>query len=323
MIDEFPLGAADKRLHKIYALAEYCASFGTEGCPETQLIINGQKRGNQTKKVLEYITLLVNWGIITRHADRYRVLEWNYDQWAEAKGFKERTYNFKCQNPGCEAYYGSKLDKCPSCQTPNPLISNEPRGYTHTQPRSGIIPIKETIEQTTELYTHTHEENDEKGHLPRSERVKEGRRAEKRVVELLSEFGAAVLGPGRGGLPDVYFNRESRCYAVEVKSVDHQTRSKGKSVAGYKVGSVPLSVSQWRALCGYADGNGKIPLMVVEVKIKGSNKGSNYHFIPREVVDDRVSRSKGKHLRFSVHDLAGMSIQSIREGLPVIGGFRL
>lgn len=290
-------------------MAEFCASF-SNGCTETQLIKYGLGLGNTTDKIMEYISVLGTYqlGLITRIADRYFVDELNFIEWAEINGFRERKYIIQCKNPGCEASYGSKEPKCPECSTQNPFILVEAKGYTHIE----VTSIAENDEaETTDLDTHIH--------AKRQARVKEGKDAEKKASVFLSQFGESRVGAGRGGEPDIFFSSLMGDYAVEVKSVNHQIRGK----SGNKAGSVPLSVGQWSKLLLYSELNDLVPLLLVEVKISGSNRGSTYHFIPHEAVDNRLDGFSGKDLRISVHDLAAMSIQTIREGLPVLGGFRL
>ena len=148
-MNELPSDGATTRLHKLNHLIEYCASF-TQGCNETQLINEGLRLGNTSKKILEYITILKNLGLITRIAQLYFVDELNYREWAEAKGFRERVYLLKCQETGCESSYGSRLPHCPNCHTQNPLFLNEPTRYTHIAINSIPKQEKETNnEQTT------------------------------------------------------------------------------------------------------------------------------------------------------------------------------
>ncbi len=308
-MSNLPKDGATLRLHRLNHLVEFCASFSTKGCTTIQLMKEGQLEGNTSNRVLEYITLLVNWGLIKRIADRYYVDELNYIEWAEAKGFREQVYIYKCQNPECQGSYSSKSLTCPTCHAPNPLFSNEPRGYTHTQINS--IP-QNTDEKATNLNTHTH--------TKRQNRPKIGKDAEKRVVKFLSAFGEARLGVGQNGRPDVLFTSGRAGYGVEVRSVEHQVRA---GVDRFKAGCVAFSVGAWLGLCGFCEVNDLVPLLVVEVRIRGSNKGPMYHFVPREVVDGRIAGFRGKNLRVSVLDLPGMSIQSIREGLPMVGEFRL
>jgi len=314
-MSNLPKDGASVRLHKLYHLVEYCARYGMTGCTTSQLMKEGQQLGNRTDRVLEYITLLVTWGLITRNAERYYVNELNYREWAEAQGFIERVYLFKCQNTFCTASYPSKLMTCPECGTQNPLKTNEPMGgHTYTLPNSQKTPENDKpIEKATDLDTYTHEDT------PRQIRAQKGKDNEKRAVKFLSQFGEAGLGGGQNGRPDVLFTSGRAGYAVEVKSVEHQVRVKG----GFKSGSVPLTVNQWRGLCGFADGEGLVPLLLVMVHVRGSDKGPLYHFVSREAVDSRVTGFSGKNLRVSVLDLAAMSVQTIREGVPVIGGFRL
>ena len=55
-------------------------------------------------------------------------------------------------------------------------------------------------------------------------------------------------------------------------------------------------------------------MLVVEVKIRGSNRGHLYHAIRRDVVDARVRVAKGRNIRISVHDLAAMG-ETYRPGV--------
>ena len=302
-----PYDGATTRLHKLNHLVEYCSTFGTKGCTEAQLIKEGLTLGNTNAKILEYISVIHSiLGLLTRRASRFYVEERNYREWAEAKGFRDRTYNIECKE--CEAQYNSILAECPTCHTSTKDNLNEVRRYTH-------IPLDENLELDSELTTdqdthiHTHEST------PRPERVKKGREAEKKAITFLSKFGEASLGKGRDGEPDVFFTSKRAGYAVEVKSINHRTGSKPSCVS--------LSVGQWTRLVTFSGLNDLVPLLLVAVRVRGSNKGSLYHFMPRLVVNDLLSRFEGKHLRVSVHDLPAMSVQTIREGLPVLGGFRL
>jgi len=302
-----PYDGATTRLHKLNHLVEYCSTFGTRGCTEAQLLKEGLTLGNTNAKILEYISVIHSiLGLLTRRANRYYVEERNYREWAEAKGFRDRTYLIDCKE--CAAQYNSILAECPTCHASTRDNLNEAQGYTH-------IPLDPELEQdpdeTTEPDTHIYTQEP----TPRPERVKEGREAEKQAVTFLSKFGKAVLGKGRDGEPDVFFTSKRAGYAVEVKSVDHRM--------GNKAGCVSLSVGQWTRLVTFAGLNNLVPLLLVAVRVRGSNKGPNYHFVPRQVVNDRLSSFEGKHIRFSVLDLPGMSIQTIREGLKVVGGFRL
>ncbi len=308
-MSKLPLDASDKRLHKMYQLAEYCAAF-PDGCTETKMIIYAKRFGNIVPTIMRLLADMGENGVglVTRIGTKYYVTNTNYISWGEAKGFRERFYTTKC-DPGCGILYASTLPKCPACGAENTLKTNEHRGYTHTTINS--IPSA-VIEKATEPYTHTHENA--------RKRVQTGKDAELRIVKFLSQFGDAELGGGQNGRPDVLFTSGRASYGVEVKSVEHQVRTKKGKI---KAGSVPLTVRQWRGLCGFCEANGMVPLLVVEVRIRGSNKGPMYHFIPREIVDARVAGFKGKNLRVSVLDLPGMSIQSIRVGLPMVGGFRL
>lgn len=309
-----PADGATTRLHKLNHLVEYCASF-SRGCTESQLLHEGLKLGNTSAKILEYIITLNNLGLISRRAEYYFVDEMNYREWAEAKGYRERTYIFKCPNPDCPASYGSTLAQCPTCHTPNPFL-NEPPHDTHTQdPESISINKNQPQGTTTEPNTHTYTPT------PRQRRVREGKKAEMRVVELLNRYGGggAGLGKGQGGSPDVIYHSDNALYAVEVKSIEHQVRVGGDR---YKASTVPLSVGQWRALCDWA-GEDHSPLLVVEVKIRGSKRGHLYHFISAEVVNFLVDSSESKHIRISVHDLSALSFQSVRPGLPLSGGWLL
>ena len=301
-----PADGATTRLHKLNHLVEYCAAF-SKGCAESQLIREGLKLGNTAAKILEYLTVLGQLGLITRRAERYFVEEKNYREWAEAKGFRERTYQIRCKE--CGAEYNSINEKCPGCSIPTKNNLNEPAGYTHIAIES--IPRNES-ELTTEPNTHIHT----KKQAPRQERVKEGRKAEKRVVKLLSLFGEARLGAGRGGEPDVFFTSSRASYGVEVKSVEHQVKSGNR----LKAASVPLSRGQWDSLCEFAGLNGLIPLMIVELRVRGSNKGPSYYVVPREMVDHCIAGSKGKNIRISVHDLPALSLQVYRMGVPIPGG---
>jgi len=309
---DLPLGAEDKRLNKMYKMAEYCASF-PDGCTETQMIVFAKGFGNIVPTIMRMLADMGESGIglVSQVGNRYIVTNTNYITWGETRGFRERVYNIKC--PGCDVYYGSTNPTCPQCGAINPLNLNEPKSDTHIQPETETTPKAPSL--TTEPYTYTHENE---GTL-RQERVNKGKNAEKKAVTFLSRFGEASLGKGRDGEPDVLFISSIASYAVEVKSVDHQV----KNGAGYKVASVPLSVGQWSRLRLLSESNGLIPLLLVEVRVRGSSRGSTYYFVPREVVDACISKSKGKHIRFSVHDLPAMSVQTIREGLPVLGGFRL
>ena len=307
-----PADGATTRLHKLNHLLEFCASF-PKGCTSTQLIREGLTLGNTSQKILEYITTLVTLGLLTRRAEVYFVEDRNYRSWAEANGYKEQTYTIKCQN--CEATYNSILTACPSCKTSTKTNLNEPQDHTHTQDIESI-PLKNQDPQqtTTEPNTHIHIPT------PRQSRVKAGRKAELRVVELLNQHGEATLGVGQGGKPDVYFSSLNAVYAVEVKSIQHQVHV---GADRYKASVVPLSVGQWRALFDEAGEEGHVPLLVVEVKIRGSRRGHLYHFISCQVVEKLIESTEAKNIRVSVHDLSALSFQSVRPGLPIPGGWRL
>jgi len=312
-MSNLPADGATTRLHRLYLLVEHCASF-SDGCTETQLIKYGLGLGLIASTIMKYLSDLGPNGMdmLTRIGNRYHVSDWNYIVWAEKKGFREPVYVTRCHE--CHAQYGSTLENCPKCKAENVNL-NEPRGYTHIQ----VDSIPETNpELTTDPDTHTHEETSAEENLPREERVKEGRQAEKRVVELLGKFGSARLGKGRGGEPDVFFESSRGNYAVEVKSVENQVKTNGDKL---KIGSVPLSRKQWVSLCEFAGDNDLVPLMIVEVKINGAQ--NQYHFIPREMVDHKVEATDSKHIRISVHDLPMMSLHSYREGVPLVGQFQL
>jgi len=321
-MNELPSDGATTRLHRLFLLVEHCAAF-SDGCSETQLIKYGLGLGLIASTILRYLSDLGPKGLdlITRNGSRYYVTDENYIIWAETKGFREKVYLFKCKNEECAAAFPSNLKECPSCKTINPLL-NELRGYTHT-PDDLTLNLKNEnpIELTTEPETHTYKKTNDQE--TKENRVKEGREAEKRVVNLLRIFGAALLGKGRGGEPDVFFTSllTKNKYCVEVKSVEHQVRSKGDSVNGYKVGVVSLSRGQWVSLCGFGEANGMVPLMIVEVKIRGSQ--NLYHFIRGNQVDYKLYSTDAKHIRISVHDLPIMSVHSYREGVPLVGEFRL
>lgn len=310
---DLPSDGATTRLHRLYLLVEHCASF-SDGCTETQLIKYGLGLGLIASTIMKYLSDLGPNGMdmITRSGNKYYVSDWNYIVWAEKKGFREPVYVTRCHE--CHAQYGSTLKECPQCKAENKNL-NEPRGYTH-------IPFDSnpeiTNKLTTDLDTHTHEETSAEESTPRQERVKEGRQAEKRIVELLGKFGSARLGKGRGGEPDVFFESTRANYAVEVKSVENQVRSNGERL---KVGSVPLSRKQWVSLCTFAGDNDMVPLMIVEVKINGGQ--NQYHFIPHVMVDHKIEATDSKHIRISVHDLSMMSVHSYREGVPLLGEFQL
>jgi len=316
-MNELPLDASDKRLHKMYLMAEYCASF-SGGCSETQMIKYAKGFGNIVPTIMKLLSDMGENGIglVTRLGNIYYVTDTNYISWGEAKGFRERTYLTKCKE--CGSMYDSKKPECPGCHAESHILNN-PGGGIHTQlvPHS-ITEIENPDKLTTNLNTHTHKNADIDESIPRSERVLEGRKAEKRVVNLLRIFGTALLGNGRGGEPDVFFNSHKAKYCVEVKSVENQKRG---SKDGYKVGVVSLSRGQWVSLCSFGEANGMEPLMIVEVKIRGAQ--NLYHFIKRDQIDHKVYSTDAKHIRISVHDLPIMSVHSYREGVPLVGAFQL
>ena len=311
------LSADEKRIHKQYAIAEYCASFA-DGCTETQLIKFAKKWGNVTSTILRLFADAGESGngFITRIGPKYYVTNTNYIAWGEAKGIRDKVYYTKCQE--CDALYDSTLMECPGCHTENSILNN-PGGGIHTlvldQPSSEI---EKPDKLTTNLNTYTHTKTNIDESTPRSERVLEGKKAEKRVVKLLTIFGTALLGNGRGGEPDVFFKSNKANYCVEVKSVENQKRG---PVDGYKVGVVSLSRSQWVSLSSFGEANGMEPLMIVEVKIRGAQ--NLYHFIKRDQIDYKVHSTDANHIRISVHDLPIMSVHSYREGVPLVGVFRL
>jgi len=310
------LSADEKRIHKQYAIAEYCASFA-DGCTETQLVKFSKQWGNISSTILRLLADAGESGngFITRIGPKYYVTNTNYIAWGEAKGIRDKIFYTKCQE--CGAIYESTLEKCLGCGKKNKIL-NELGGYTHTS----LIPQPDNIEElTTESNTHIHTKTSNEESLPRSERVKEGRNADKRVVKILEIFGSAKLGAGRGGQPDVFFNSKVRQYCVEVKSVENQVRSKSESVNGYKVGTVPLSRKQWIALCAFGEANDFEPLLIVEVKINGSQ--NLYHFIKRDQVDSKLGSTEAVNIRISVHDVPIMSIHNYREGVPLVGSFLL
>ena len=90
---------------------------------------------------------------------------------------------------------------------------------------------------------------------------------------------------------------------------------------GYKVGTVPLSRKQWLALCAFGEANDFEPLLIVEVKINGSQ--NLYHFIKRDQVDSKLGSTEAVNIRISVHDVPIMSIHNYREGVPLVGSFSL
>ena len=311
------LSADEKRIHKQYAIAEYCASFG-DGCTETQLIKFAKKWGNVTSTILRLLADAGESGngFITRIGAKYYVTNTNYIAWGEAKGIRDKVYYTKCQE--CGSLYNSNLIECPGCHSKNPILNNL-GGDIHTpvsdQP---CAEIENPDKLTTNLNTYIHKNADVDESTPRSERVKEGRKAEERVVKLLTIFGTALLGNGRGGEPDVFFNSHKAKYCVEVKSLENQKRD---SVNGFKVGVVSLSRGQWVSLSSFGEANGMEPLMIVEVKIRGAQ--NLYHFIKRDQIDHKVYSTDAKHIRISVHDLPIMSVHSYREGVPLVGEFRL
>ena len=312
-MSKLPLDASDKRLHKMYLLAEYCANF-SDGCSETHMIKFAKGFGNIVPTIMKLLADMGENGVglVTRIGTKYYVTNTNYISWGEAKGFRERIYNTKCTNQECGILYGSTVNNCPHCGTPNALFSNEAPDYTHTTLESE--PTNQT-DQTTEPNTHIHT----KTPTPREKRVQEGRKAENKAVKFLNQFGEARLGKGRGGEPDLFFSSKKAKYAVEVKSVEHQVKTK----TGHKAGSVSLSVAQWTRLVTFSGLNNFVPLLLVMVHVRGSNRGPMYHFVPSQVVNDRLSVFEGKHLRISVLDLPAMSLQTIRVGLNILGGFRL
>jgi len=319
-MNELPSDGATTRLHRLYLLVEHCAAF-SEGCSETQLIKYGLGLGLIASTILRYLSDLGPKGmdLITRNGNKYHVTDSNYIAWAEAKGFRDPVYFVKCRE--CKISYGSTLSECPKCHAENKNL-NELGGYTHT-PLDSTLDLKneKTSELTTEPETHIHQKTNNEESLPKENRVKEGREAEKRVVKLLTIFGSALLGKGRGGEPDVLFNSHKAKYCVEVKSVENQVRTESDSVNGYKVGVVSLSRGQWVSLSSFGEANGMEPLMIVEVKIRGAQ--NLYHFIKRDQIDHKVYSTDAKHIRISVHDLPIMSVHSYREGVPLVGEFRL
>ena len=151
-----PADGATTRLHKLNHLVEYVASH-SKGCTESQLIREGLTLGNTSAKILEYIQIIKTLGLVTRIAQKYYVIEKNYQQWAIAKGFKEETYTIKCTNPGCEAQYNSIMMYCPSCHTSTEENLNEHRGYTHIATDAVQKTQNNALgEVTTEPNTHTH-----------------------------------------------------------------------------------------------------------------------------------------------------------------------
>ena len=312
------LPADEKRLHKMYLMAEYCATF-PDGCTETQLIVYCKGFGNIVPTIMR---LLVDVGenglkLVTKIGHKYYVTDNNYILWGEAKGFRDKIYYTKCQE--CGSVYNSKLTECYACKAKNNIL-NELDEDIHTrlipQPKS-----QESDKLTTEPNIQTHTNTDNEEPTPPNMRVKEGRKADTRVVKILNQFGAASLGPGRDGKPDVFFESDKDNYCVEVKSVENQVRTESDSVNGYKVGVVSLSRKQWVSLSSFGKANGMEPLMIVEVKIRGAQ--NLYHFITRDQVDHKLYSTGAKHIRISVHDLPIMSIHSYREGVPLVGEFRL
>ena len=311
------LSADEKRLHKMYDIAEYCASF--DGCSETKLIKFAKRWGNITPTIMRLFSDMGPNGLclITRIGVLYYVTDTNYIKWGETKGFREKIYYSQCDE--CNGLYNSKLKECPRCGKTNKIL-NELGGGTHTQP----IPqpdLQETPGLTTETNTHTHTKTPEHKPTPRQERVKEGRKADNRVVKILNQFGSAKIEAGRGGKPDVFFESERGRYCVEVKSVENMVRTDDEKVNGYKVGVVSLSRKQWVSLCAFSDINGLIPLMIVEVKIRGAQ--NLYHFIQRKEVDVKLEGTESNYIRISVYDLSIMSVHNYRDGLSLVGGFRL
>ncbi len=319
---------ATMRKQRKYDIADFVSAY-PEGLEWRRAIDEGcEITGNKPETVTRYLTELINYGVMYRDGARILVNDHGFTRWAETAGFRAPPQEVQCLY--CGAIYTSRRDTCPKCKsvdrklydpeepTEHPLDTHT---YTHSPEIQGIkqlgpsraaleLPLINGGEQSaSELDTHIHTQTNDQA----------GAEAEERAAELLSRFGSARVGRGSYGEPDVLLSTESSRYAVEVKSLPHQTRTNHEGVNGYKANEISLNRDSWEALCEYSDAQGLTPLLLVEVKIQGSKYGHLYHLIPREAVDYKATNSNSRYIRLSVHELPAYSLQSFRPGLPFIG----
>jgi len=319
---------ATMRKQRKYDLADFISAY-SEGLEWSKAIDEGvEVTGNQPNTVIKYLTELINYGVMFRDGSKVCINAHGFRRWAEIAGFRAPPMQVRCLE--CGLVYTSYRDTCPRCNSvsrelyePETSMEDELPSDTHTPTHQteikGIQQLPVTrielqpplgeVDASEVRHTHIHTQSNDQA----------GAEAELRVTELLARFGSAKLGRGSHGEPDVLFYTDAGRYAVEVKSVQHQTRTTQKDVNGYKVGEISLNRESWAALCEYAENHDLTPLLVTEIKIQGAKQGHLYHIISREAVDYKANTSNSKYIRLSVHELPAYSLQSFRPGLPFLG----
>jgi len=146
----------------------------------------------------------------------------------------------------------------------------------------------------------------------RPTRYMRGLEAELRVGDQLSKYGHVEQGLGTDGEPDLRLNTDRARYSLEVKSMlPYHLRAKGTSP---DPGRINLDREAWESMATLARRGGRVPVLVVEVRIK--TRPNLFHWITEGQVDQWMARSPGvQMIHVSLYDLPVISKYSWRPGV--------
>jgi len=126
-------------------------------------------------------------------------------------------------------------------------------------------------------------------------RVQLGKETVERIAKELKKIGTVKIETGANGKPDIEFEPKTKKYTL-VYGIECK-RCKG---IAYKksVSSVYITKSQWNSLKGWCTEIHMLPLVIVEIVIKG---GENLYFVLEfEEIENRFNKGNGKAIGLSM-----------------------
>jgi len=310
-LDGLPVDSSNTRRAKMFLMAYHV--YGNQGITHTQLLKFGRKRfSNVPEKIEEYIAEILYQDLISKDGYKYYVTDANLREFGEAHGFVEVPKPVICSDCGHD--YNTNHSKCPVCKSLNREGTNDvstplSRPHIYTQNSPEMLSIEKHQVEPAPMTVPP----EKSGHQPiyihekiGFDRLRKGKEAELRVVELLNQFGEARLDKGNYGRPDVLWAAQNDLYGVEVKTVGHATKCK----------AFKLSKKKWLALCDYCEQTDLKPILVVEERINGSKYGHVYHWIQKQMVDAKLASSDADRVSFGIYELSSLHSQAITPGKP-------